>query len=235
MNPAVPEQLTPKKDRVVEIIGVAGAGKSTLYKELGECSRQIRLSDFPDVHKAGDASFFVLNGLKVLTSVMTLPRYGSRQFSRREFAWMSVILGWPNVLEKELRNQSGMILLDQGPVYLMGEMKEFGPDYLRTKAANRLWHRLYERWASILDTIIWLDAADFELLKRIRNREQEHVVKKSTEMEMMEFLNTYRRIYETTVAALQARNSALQVIRIDTGKLGPLEIRDEILKKMGVS
>ena len=64
------------------------------------------------------------------------PEHNSRKLTRREFAWLSILNGWPDVLQKELKNNK-TIILDQGPVYLLTEISEFGPEYLRRQKAEK--------------------------------------------------------------------------------------------------
>ena len=119
--------------RVVEIVGPAGAGKTTLSHGLDCFDKSIRLENFPDVRKVADAPFFISNGVKLIPSLLRLYRSDSRHLTRREFAWMSILVGWSSLLRKEARDGNKVIILDQGPVYLLTEMRLFGPEYLRQK------------------------------------------------------------------------------------------------------
>lgn len=233
-NETVPAGFPQKKARVVEIIGPAGAGKTSLYVSLGEYPGQILLSNFPDVHKITAAPFFVRYGVQLLPSLARYSQPGSRPFSRREFAWMSIMVGWPTLLQKQVRTCPQVIVLDQGPVYLLAEMREFGPDFIRAPQAGKFWQEVFTRWARTLDMIVWLDAEDAVLLDRIRTREQDLLVKAETDEKMIEYLNCYRRIFETTVSSLLVHNPRLQVLRFDTGKFRTIPLRDEILARLDV-
>lgn len=166
-----------KRPHIVEIIGPAGAGKTTLYNALSRYPSQIHLSDFPNVRSPKDAPFFIRYGLQVLPKLISLPAHDSRPITRRELAWMTILKGWPVSLQRELKKSQHTIVLDQGPVYLTVELKEFGPALLRTPDAEKLWQQYYCRWASTLDMIVWLDTSNETLLERIRTRKQDHIVK----------------------------------------------------------
>jgi hypothetical protein len=215
--------------RVVEIVGPAGAGKTTLYHALDCYDKSIRLENFPDVRKVADAPFFISNGLKLIPSLLRLYRSNSRHLTRREFAWMSILVGWSSLLRKESRDGNKVIILDQGPVYLLTEMRLFGPEYLRQKVAEEFWQDLFDRWRTTLHMVIWLDAPNDVLLARIRSRQQEHIVKAEPAMVVYEFLDRYRVEYEFILSVLTSKKANLQVLRIDTGQQCPQDVANQFL------
>jgi deoxyadenosine/deoxycytidine kinase len=219
--------------RIVEIIGPAGAGKTTLCQALSKCNRSISLSNFPDVRKISDAPFFIWYGLHISPTLFSLTRRDRRKLTRREFAWLSILYGWPDILYNELKKDK-VIILDQGPVYLLAEAGEFGPESMLSPKAKTFWDRLYSRWAYTLELIIWLDAADADLQKRICTRDKEHVVKNESAEITSTFLNRYRRAYERTVSILLTNHPALPVLRFDTSLHPPEEIAGQLMKKFGL-
>lgn len=220
------------KTGVVEIIGPAGAGKTTLYQALDCYTESIQLGNFPDVRKVTDAPFFISNGLRLIPSLLNLYQRTSRQLTRREFAWMTILCGWSNLLRRGTNNANKVVILDQGPIYLLAEMRLFGPDYLRQKTAEKLWQDLYERWRATLHMVVWLDAADDILLNRIRNRRQEHVVKTQPATVVYEFLDRYRAEYKFIVSALTANKIGPKVLQLDTGRQKPADILNQFLSEV---
>ena len=221
--------LQSGKTRVVEIVGPAGSGKTTLFQALDCYAGSIQLGNFPDVRKVTEAPFFISNGLRLIPNLLRLYRPDSRQLTRREFAWMSILNGWSARLRKESNGGNKVIILDQGPVYLITEMRLFGPGYLRQKSAERLWQSLYECWSSTLDMVVWLDAADDVLLGRIRTRQQEHIVKTQPAPVVYEFLGRYRTEYESILSILTAKNTDLKVLKFDSRQLQPQDILNQFL------
>jgi hypothetical protein len=220
---------------IVEIIGPAGAGKTTLFKQLGQYSEKIRLMPIPDVRKTADAPFFVNYGLQLLPDLFHLNRRTGRPINRREFAWMSILMGWPDILQKEVRKKHQLILLDQGPVYLLAEMREFGPEYLRGEDASHFWQKIYCRWAATLDLIVWLDAEDIYLLERIQARAKEHVVKHEPAPVVYDFLARYRNAYDDVISSLNTCTNGPRVLRFDTSRQQPAEIIDHLLSELELS
>jgi len=225
-------RMRPGKTRVVEIVGPAGAGKTTLYQALNCYTETVRLGNFPDVRKLVDAPFFISNGLQLMPSLLRLYRRDSRQLSRREFAWMTILNGWPALIDAESNHGHKLIVLDQGPVYLLAEMQLFGPVYLRQRAAASLWQDLCSRWSTALRMVVWLDAPDDVLLDRIRTRQQDHLVKTQPADKGYEFLDRYRTEYERLLTVLTAKIEGLRVLRFDTGRQKPQDIVNRFLSEI---
>ena len=215
--------------RVVEIVGPAGAGKSTLCQLLEQTSHHIQIQNFPDVRKMKDAPFFISNCLQSFPGLFRLYRSNSRHLSRREFAWLAILRGWPSLLCRESRDDGKTIILDQGPVYLMAEVRLFGPAYLKQKAAARFWEKLYHRWETTLSMIVCLDAADDILTNRIRIRQQEHIVKTEPAVVVHNFLNKYRTEYESLLSNFAADWPGLKILQFDTGIQQPHVIAEQLL------
>jgi hypothetical protein len=148
---------------------------------------------------------------------------------------MSILKGWPFVLQRDLKKNPRVIVLDQGPVYLLAEMREFGPEYLKSKEAEKFWQELYCRWAATLDMIVWLDAEDSYLLERIQTRVKDHVVKNEAAPIVFEFLERYRRAYNYLLSALETCKSGPRILRFDTSRYKPGEIVDCLLAEFGFS
>jgi adenylate kinase family enzyme len=220
------------KTRVVEIVGPAGAGKSTLCQLLERSSNHVQMQNFPDVRKLEDAPFFVSNGLQLIPGLFRLYRPASRHLSRREFAWLAILKGWSSLFGRNQNNDGKIIILDQGPVYLMAEMRLFGPEYLRQKNAERFWHNIYHRWKAALYMIVSLDAADAILMDRIRNRQQEHVVKAQSADVVCEFLQKYRSEYESLISIFSSYNPGVKVLKFDTGIQQPDVIAEQFLREL---
>jgi len=214
--------------RIVEVIGPAGAGKTTLCNILSRYSESVYLSNFPDVRKISAAPFFIWNGLQISPALLNLSQHNYRKLSRREFAWLTILRGWPEILQKESSNDH-VIVLDQGPVYLLTEIREFGAEILREQVAEELWRNLYFYWADTLNMIVWLDTADTELLKRIRNRDKEHLVKNEKDETILAFLARYREAYERTISKLMINHIDLKILRFDTGQMSSQDIANQLL------
>jgi len=216
-----------KRARIVEVVGPAGAGKTTLCTALSRHSN-IQVDNFPDVRKVVNVPFFTLYGLQVLSSMAFTQPASLTELERREFAWLSILRGWPGVLRRELKKHENLIFLDQGPVYLFSEMSLFGPGFLKREKTKGVWRMWYRRWADTLDAIVWLDAPDDNLVQRIRSRQKDHVVKDKSDQTIFNFLTDYRQVYEQTLSTLKTNHAGLRVLRFDTNQQTSEEIAAQL-------
>jgi shikimate kinase len=215
------------RPRIVEIVGPAGAGKTTLCQMLS-CCEDIQVVNFPDVQNLASLPFFANHGLRVLASVLRTQPDSLNQLHRWELGSLSILNGWSQRLQRESRKHNDLILLDRGPIFLLSEMSLFGPHFLRTKNAQGLWRTWYHQWASVLDAVVWLDASDECLWQRIRTREKDHPVKTQSARRVLKFLKEYRRAYEHILSALSVDHRCFKVLRFDTSRYAPEEIAAEI-------
>ena len=131
---------------------------------------------------------------------------------------MAMLQGWSKILEKKAEGNHKLILLDQGPVFLMTILFEFGPESLRNPEIKGYWGKIKEKWIHTLDMLIWLDTSDEILIDRIRTRPDKHLMKNKTDQEIKEFLAKYRRAYERLINTFMMNNPEIRVFQMDTGK-----------------
>jgi hypothetical protein len=199
---------------------------------LNQSAHHIQLQNFPDVRKIKDAPFFMSNCLQLIPGLLRLYRPNDRRLSRREIAWLSILTGWSSLLGRERRDDGKIIILDQGPVYLLAELRLFGPKYLTQRDAERFWQDLYHRWGATLSMVVWLDADDVILMDRIRNRQQEHIVKTEPAAVVCEFLQKYRTEYESLLSIFTSRNAGFKVLQFDTAIQQPQIIAERFLYEL---
>lgn len=87
---------------------------------------------------------------------------------------------------------------------------------------------MFNQWAHTIDLVIWLDASEEILIKRIRSREKWHPVKESPVQEMKDYLSRYQSAYEHIISELSAIHD-LKILRFDTGCQASEDITSQIL------
>lgn len=155
----------------------------------------------------------MVHALATLPTALSL-RHDSK-FCREDVKKMVVLRGWDNVLQRQSAREKKAIILDQGPIYRLAMLLGFGPSRLHAAPLQPWWNSMFEAWANALGVVVWLDAPDSVLLRRIDTREKNHSIKSTTAGDAHKFLATYRNAFETVIANLKAR-SELVVLRCDT-------------------
>ena len=215
---------------IVELVGPAGVGKTTLTQALSRRSRAVLPVPPPYYRRIRQVPFFVRNTFLSLPSFVELA--GHRRLgwpSRREMAWMVILEGWPGALRQQSSQGEAILLLDQGPVFLLAVLDAFGPGVLASREAQGWWSRMYRQWAAALDIVFLLDAPDEVCAKRIRGREQWHIVKYAPDETLFEFQARFRQAYERVIARLTSAGAGPRVFCLNTAEHSPDEIVDRIL------
>ena len=203
---------------VAEIVGPAGSGKSTLAGALGRRDGRVR---------AGLGVWGLPAPLLLSTALLSLPQLLGMWRRRGAFGWGEAgLVVRLNALGRLLRRESShpdrFLVLDEGTVFALAKLRAFGGD------GGGQWSRLAERWADSLDAVVWLDAPDEVLARRIRGRDKPHRMKGCSDEEISAFLARYRDAYERVISELCARRR-LKVIRVSTDTGTPQQIADEVL------
>jgi hypothetical protein len=215
-----------KTPLIVELVGPAGAGKSTLSKALQQRSPKVCLAVFPDVRAVKNILFFAWNTFLLLPAFLTFYRHKTDRFlSLQEMAYLAILKGWRRILERH----SGIIVLDQGPVYMLAELLRFGPQVLTDPAARKWWEATCVQWADCLGIVICLDTSDLILMERIRSRAKKHGVKENSDQWALEFLARYRSAQEKVLSTMEACTKSPKLARFDTSTMSLDETLENIL------
>ena len=180
---------------VVELIGVAGAGKTSIASALVGLDERIRAR--PRVH----------NGTYAATVPTLLPTFLSLHWPPRRVLTkeMKRILR-VHALHRLVRTASGpgLILFDEGPVYMLARLLVFGGAAVQTRAFAHWWRGAIALWARTLSAIVWVEASDDVLGARLNARAQSHRLRGASESVMRAFFASYRAAYQRVLADLES-------------------------------
>lgn len=221
------KQIRPSNLLVVELVGPAGAGKTTLSEVLVQCSEKMVVGAEISLRKKEYIWVFLQNFSSVLPILMTRDR-SDRSFTWDEVKAMIYLKGWPRVLKQQAANRDIIVLLDHGPIFKLATLYAFGPERLRSQAFEKWWNGMFQHWAFLLDMVVWLDAPDPVLERRINGRNQRHTVKGKSELEVRKFLARYRTSYEQVLAKMIAGGRPT-VFQFDTSQTSIEQIAENVL------
>jgi len=195
---------------VVELVGPAGAGKSTLAQNVHRADSGVHVG----FSLWGLPRTPLVRGAIALVPTIVVAAVRRRRLRWREIAQMIRLDALRRVLRRA-KARHAVILLDEGPV--------FGLSWLDLTFAQRgakapeTWRRrALAKWARLLDSVILLDARDTTLAGRIRTRAKRHRMAKSTDVAIRRFANGFRGAFEKVIAELgNSGRLAVEEIRTD--------------------
>lgn len=200
--------------RLVEIMGPAGSGKTTLIRAL--CQRNGAIQADFHYSRLKKTPILIGNTLSMLPTYLRGYRH-SRWFDWRETRSMVYLKAGLQYFRQGSPNHHTVTLLDHGPIYRLATLCEFGPEVTTSPPYLRWWDDLFSQWAATLDMVVYLDAPNGTLLDRIRARDRWHMIKEDGDSEAYEFLTRYRttmdRLIDEAMAAGQIR-----LLRFDTNQ-----------------
>ena len=197
---------------VVELVGPAGAGKTTLAQGVTAVDPTVR---------AG-LSLWGLPRPRLLEAALPLvPTFlmsavrPSRRLQWGEMAQMIRLGALRRVVRDEARKHR-VILLDEGPVFALSWLDVF---FAKNGARAASWRkRAVADWASLLDVVVFIDAADSTLAQRIRTREKHHMVKDRSDEEIYGFAAGFRKAFDRVIADIaKAGHLVVDALLTDRG------------------
>lgn len=206
----------------LELVGPAGSGKTTLYRALAARSPAV----------APGVPFGRWDHLRhgLPQAAKLLPAWAAargRFFDEKELRSLGYVAGWAAALERGAAADA-LAVFDHGPLFRIVRLRAFGPPLVARDAFTRWSAAAVRRWARLLHTVVWLDAPDALLARRIDGRDERHRMKGEEAGETERFLGRYRAAYEALLAELRAAGGP-EPIRVDTSREAPEAIAERVL------
>lgn len=193
----------------MELVGPAGAGKSTLCSALTQ-----RLG----------VSTGAIWGLPVVpllaTGIRLVPSFAPLWLQSRSPLWdetrhMVRLRTLQRRVQRGYPGEPGTQVFDEGPVFSMIWLRGFGHETMRGKATDQWWRVTIQNWASSIDAVVVLDAPDRVLAQRIRARAHDHEVKQFSDHEISRWMARFRHALEWVLDEM-GRHGGPRVIRLSS-------------------
>jgi hypothetical protein len=195
---------------VVEMIGPAGGGKTTLIRAL--CASEEGSGIGIEIPYAR-AALAMFSKVASIGPTWLFHRPRDRWFSWREMKSLTFVDEWSRQLARGCASGS-VVFLDHGALHRLASLREFGPSITRTERFERWWDASLRRWYATLDLVVWLDAPDDVLLARVDLRGHWYLSTRRPEPDKLVFLDRYRRALADLVDG--AERDGVAVLRLST-------------------
>ena len=210
---------TARAARVVELVGPAGAGKSTVralvrsaLDDGGPATPEGRTRARSAMLAARHASEWLPAAVGLLA---TAPRIG-RPLLRHLVRVRTLAAELPR-----LGAAGAPVLFDEGPVFSLARVSR-ACEQAPLPALARYLEASLAVWGATLGAIVYLDAPDAVLARRINGRAKAHRVKGRPDAELRAFLAWYRRHYASLLQDLAGRG--VRIVRVDTARHAPAAV-----------
>jgi deoxyadenosine/deoxycytidine kinase len=199
---------------LVEITGVAGAGKSTLTQLVSEGIPDSTIAEFIHTRTPGHLGY-VAHSVPRLAPILAGNLVKAPRLSWPDFKLLVYVSEWHRFLDRRHVYRSGITLFDQGPIYALVRLKAQARGVTRAASFGRWWNAELERWAGELAELIYLDAPDEVLWSRINGRAQPHRTKGGSQEVGREFITRYRELFEEVLTRLDVPGGP-EIVSYDT-------------------
>jgi len=214
----------PRDSQIIEIVGVAGSGKSTLTREL-RVDYDCHVAD--SLHTRSPSHWpYVAHGLPGLLPLVAVSARDRPLLSWDELKFVLYVAEWHRFL-RDSDVMPAAVLLDQGPIFGLACLLWGRKPFTRSARFESWLRRMVERWSLELDAIVLLDAPDEILLARIDDREQRHDAKGVPVGQGLELIERHRDAYARVLSLSEALGRP-RLLRYDTATMPPAEIAAEL-------
>ncbi len=191
--------------RLIEMVGIGGAGKSTLYRALNQGNSRIRKLGPP----AKTQYLPSLLRLAFHWLPIHLLKYGrSRWFTWDEIRNICYLDTQLSHIRSHNRADGAIAVLDPGSVYWLSSLREFGPEFRKDAAFRKWWDERLREWSEALDWIIWIEAPVGLLLERVLARDEVHEARTQSREMALVYFERYQAEYSKMVPEMASKGHA---------------------------
>jgi thymidylate kinase len=211
----------PARPVVVELVGPAAAGKTSLLRLLAGQDSSVLAGVRPPLSR------YVVSAAALLPTYVKL-HAASRQGLWKESKRITYLHALLRTVRAHRRRAHHAIVLDEGAVYMLARLGVYGGVKVREPDFTAWRDRTLEQWSQTLDLVIHLEAPTAVLVGRLRNRAQQHRHQGSSDAVLEAFLESYRAHYADVLDALRRRGH-VRILEFRTDRESAASIADRIM------
>lgn len=229
--------------RVFELVGVAGSGKTTFKNYI--LNNRLNVLSKPSIKRAVYFPIWIASAVEVLifscsgifACKYSGPRtwtakylHGDRRYKYFEFKLLIILGVLTRVVEREVsRKSNGIVVLDQGPIYLIVALNVISSTYAK-KNMRIVLNRSIDRYLRVLTRILYLDIPLHILQDRWKGRSdwENYEAVFGGESEIYEHHRDYETEYLKLITALKERG--VQIITVSDPEFDMFEASKKLFK-----
>jgi shikimate kinase len=217
-------ELAKHPPLVVELVGAWGAGKSSLVRSLSRRDGSVRAA--PPVWSL-PTPLLAIGGLHVIATFVRLLRSG-RAIPWKTGRQLIRLRALYHHLDLLRRKRGRIVVVEDGPALILSWLRDAAARPGEDADMAPWWRSVVKRWAKTVDIVVFLDAPDRVLARRVLARTQENPFKDKPEPELTEVLERSREAYVRVLADLPAHEGP-RVLTFRTDRQSIAEITDDLL------
>lgn len=219
-----------RRPMLVEVMGPAASGKTTLTRWLSAQNPRIRAGmGIGKLGHVGPAA----RTIGGLVPTWARHRRDDRWLDRREMRSIARLETWSRALDRGKTPDADAIVFDHGPLYRLARLREFGPSLTRSASFRDWWRRSHRYWIDALDVVVWLEAPDEVLLERVDRRGHWYLSTEPDAGVKQEFLARYRRAFEEVLEPAGA--SSPSILRVRSDRHTTEQIAEQVLATLAAA
>lgn len=214
------------ESRWIEIVGIAGAGKSTLTRALAQRYPRCTVAD--SLHTRVAAHWpYVAHSLPRVLPLLARTARQRPMLSWEELKFVVYVSEWTRYLRSRPEHRSVVTVLDQGPIFALARLLWSGKPVTSSEWFQSWLSEMVGRWSLELDAIVVLQAPDEVLLERINRRDRLHDVKGKSTSDALRLLESHRSAYTRVLDAFDRREGP-RALRFDSSRMPAEAIAEEL-------
>jgi hypothetical protein len=193
---------------VVELVGPAAAGKTSVLHALSQFDDTLRTERHPPRHR------HMSQVLPLMPTFLAL-HWPYQGLLWKEMKRITFLRTLQVMLQERPSPGTSGVVVDEGAVYMLARMRVYGGDRAHSAALMRWWDGAVAQWAEILGLIVWLDGPDALLIHRLRTRDQMHRMQALSDEVVAGFLASYRTAYNLLLDRFGSLGVRILRVRVD--------------------